>query len=188
MGKSTFMKSIGKTYVMVITTVGVALAVGRGGYEIGKDMAEKVSDTEKHNLHQSNLALNQKVRFLEDSLLRYKNGYWQEIRNTNGNYRDKADSDRQNLYDYFQGKIRLGDSFLDVKTNASLSVLSADSENTGTAYLSLPDRRNSKKRPKPIDVVPGQQWGFEYEGNEYILILESIQWMRSEFSARVREK
>lgn len=185
MGKSSFMKGIGKTYVMVITTVGVALAVGRGGYEIGKDMAEKISDAEKLNLHQSNLALNQQVRLLEDSLANYNDS---NALDPNDNGSELIDINESNQYDYFQGNIRLGNSFLDTKTNASLSILSANSENIGSAFISLPDKKSSKKRISPIEVAPGQQWEFKHEGKEYLLILESIQWIGSEFSARVREK
>lgn len=188
MGKSTFMKGIGKTYVMVITTVGVALAVGRGGYEIGKDMAEKVSDAEKLNLHQSNLQLNQRVRLLEDSLLTLAAANQPESFDSEGNNLQAIAAGNPNQYEHFQGNIRFGNSFLDSKTNASLSILSANSDNTGAAFISLPDKKTSNKRSKPTEVAPGQQWEFEHDGKEYLLILESIQWIGSEFSARVREK
>ncbi len=188
MGKSTFMKGIGKTYVMVITTVGVALAVGRGGYEIGKDMAEKVSDAEKLNLHQSNLQLNQRVRLLEDSLLTLAAANQPERFESDGTNTSPGVNSNPNQYEYFQGNIRFGNSFLDSKTHASISILSANSDNTGAAFISLPDKKPSNKRSKPVDVAPGQQWEFEYEDKTYILILESIQWIGSDFSARVREK
>lgn len=177
------MNGIGKTYLTVITTVGVALAVGRGGYEIGKDMADKVSDAEKHSLHESNLELTQRVRQLEDSIYELSQA---GMLVQNGR-REINGTTTIGAYNFIQQHIRFGTSFLDTKTNASISILAANSDNTGKAFITLPGKK-PPKRPAPVEVSPGQQWAFEYDSKDYILILESVQWAAKEFSARVKEQ
>lgn len=83
----------------------------------------------------------------------------------------------------FKGSFKMGESFVDPKTSATLGVSKISSDYTATGVLYIP----GKDTVELSNTKPGETWLFDQNDKTYKLTLESVNWLNNSLKASVVE-
>ncbi len=96
----------------------------------------------------------------------------------------KTENIESNEVLYFNFKRKpAASTFFDSKTNAAFAVEKINYGNTADINLTLPNGENIKTK----GVTPGETWRFKKNGEQYILLLDSVDWASGKYEASVIE-